>query len=116
MLKSIRVTALPRNFLRPRSDSRSMTQTFPFQLDAVPLDAGLRALCGIAAYYHVAADPAHLSRELALQDRQAGENDIVRAAMLIGLKAKLLVKGTATRLATLPTPAIVRLKNGSFQG
>ena len=92
-----------------------MTQTFPFQPDAVPLDAGLRALCGIAAYYHVAADPVHLSRELALQDRQADENDIVRAAMLIGLKAKLLVKVTATRLATLPTPAIVRLKNGSFQ-
>src|SRR3984885_7002416 len=78
--------------------------------------AVMRALCGIAAYYHVAADPVHLSRELALQDRQADENDIVRVAMLIGLKAKLLVKVTATRLATLPTPAIVRLKNGSFQG
>jgi subfamily B ATP-binding cassette protein HlyB/CyaB len=72
-------------------------------------------LCGIAAYYHVAADPVHLSRELALQDRQADENDIIRAAMLIGLKAKLLVKVTATRLATLPTPAIVRPKNGSFK-
>jgi len=35
--------------------------------------------------------------------------------MLIGLKAKLLVKVPTTRLATLPTPAIVRLKNGSFQ-
>src|SRR5271155_3499883 len=92
-----------------------MNQVLPFESDTVPLDAGLRALCGIAAYYHVAADPVHLSRELALQDRQADENDIVRAAMLIGLKAKLLVKVTATRLATLPTPAIVRMKNGSFQ-
>src|SRR5271156_5576236 len=91
-----------------------MTQTFPFQPDAVPLDAGLRALCGIAAYYHVAADPVHLSRELALQDRQADENDIVRAAMLIGLK-ELVVNVTAKRLTTLPTPAIVRMKNGSFQ-
>ena len=83
--------------------------------NAVPVDAGLRALCGIAAYYRVAADPVHLSRELALQDRTANENDLVRAAMLIGLKAKLLVKVTAKRLATLPTPAIVRVKNGAFQ-
>ena len=74
-----------------------------------------RALCGIAAYYRVAADPGHLSRELALQDQPANETAIVRAAILIGLNAKLVVNVTATRLATLPTPAIVRLKNGSFQ-
>src|SRR5271156_2223575 len=92
-----------------------MNQEVPSERTAIPLDAGLRALCGIAAYYHVAADPAHLSRELALQDRQADENEIVRAAMLIGLKAKLLVNVSAKRLATLPTPAIVRVKNGSFQ-
>jgi ATP-binding cassette, subfamily B, bacterial HlyB/CyaB len=92
-----------------------MNQDVPLGCNAVPLDAGLRALCGIAAYYRVAADPGHLSRELALQDRPANENEIVRAALLIGLKAKLVVKLTAKRLASLPTPAIVRLKNGSFQ-
>jgi subfamily B ATP-binding cassette protein HlyB/CyaB len=92
-----------------------MNHDIPSEPNAVPLDAGLRALCGIAAYYRVAADPGHLSRELALQDRPADENEIVRAAMMIGLKAKLLVKVTAKRLATLPTPAIVRMKNGSFQ-
>jgi subfamily B ATP-binding cassette protein HlyB/CyaB len=92
-----------------------MNQEVPPERAAIPLDAGLRALCGIAAYYRVAADPEHLARELALQDRPADENEIVRAAMLIGMKAKLVVKVTAKRLATLPTPAIVRVKNGSFQ-
>ena len=33
------------------------------------LDSGLRALCGIAAFFHIAADPANLQRELALGDR-----------------------------------------------
>jgi subfamily B ATP-binding cassette protein HlyB/CyaB len=92
-----------------------MNQEVPSERTATPLDAGLRALCGIAAYYRVAADPEHLARELALQDQPANEDEIVRAAMLIGLKAKLIVKVTAKRLATLPTPAIVRVKNGSFQ-
>src|ERR1700722_8082024 len=92
-----------------------MNHNVPSEPDAVPLDAGLRALCGIAAYYRVAADPGHLSRELALRDQPANETDIVRAAILIGLKAKLLVNVTAKRLATLPTPAIVRVKSGSFQ-
>src|ERR1700728_3399555 len=92
-----------------------MNHDVPSEPDATPLDAGLRALCGIAAYYRVAADPGHLSRELALQDRPADEYELVRAAMMIGLKAKLVVKVTAKRLATLPTPSIVRVKNGSVQ-
>src|ERR1700722_7284995 len=92
-----------------------MNHELPSEPTAIPLDAGLRALCGIAAYYRVAADPGHLARELALQERPADENEIVRAAMLIGMKPRLPVNVPAKRLATLPTPAIVRVKNGSFQ-
>ena len=33
---------------------------------ARPIDAGLHGLCGIAAFYRIAADPAHLAKELAL--------------------------------------------------
>ncbi len=92
-----------------------MNQDLHSEITSVRLDAGLRALCGIAAYYRVAADPAHLSRELALQERMANENDLVRAALLIGLKSKHVTNVTAKRLASLPTPAIVRMQNGSFQ-
>ena len=81
--------------------------------EGIPLDRGLRALCGIAAYYRIGADPVQLARELALGARKAGEADLVRAARLIGLKARLVAKVTAERLATLPAPAIVRV-NGAL--
>src|SRR5580698_1658855 len=90
-----------------------MKETAPPLSEGTPLDPGLRALCGIAAYYRIGADPVQLARELALGARQADEGDLIRAAGRIGLKARLVVKVTATRLATLPTPAIVRL-NGAL--
>ena len=37
------------------------------------VDSGLHALCGIAAYYRVAADPVQIRRELVLHDRAADQ-------------------------------------------
>ena len=91
-----------------------MNQAPTLQGDATPLDAGLRALCGIAAYYRVGADPAQLRRELALGDRSADELDLARAAKLLGLKSRIVTGVTVDRLAGLPTPAIVRLSNGAL--
>jgi subfamily B ATP-binding cassette protein HlyB/CyaB len=75
---------------------------------------GLRALCGIAAYYRIAADPAHLVKELALSDAEAGHRDLVRAAKIIGLKARIVENPSAERLAGAPVPAILRLKTGGY--
>ena len=91
-----------------------MMETAPPLSEGTPLDPGLRALCGIAAYYRIGADPVQLARELALGARQADEGDLIRAAKLIGLKARLVAKVTAERLATLPTPAIVRMASGAL--
>ena len=91
-----------------------MMETAPPVREATPLDPGLRALCGIAAYYRIGADPVQLARELALGERAADEADLIRAARIIGLKARLVSKVTAERLATLPTPAIVRMTNGAL--
>jgi ATP-binding cassette, subfamily B, bacterial HlyB/CyaB len=91
-----------------------MMETAPPVREATPLDAGLRALCGIAAYYRIGADPVQLARELALGERAADEADLIRVARIIGLKARLVSKLTAERLATLPTPAIVRMTNGAL--
>ena len=82
--------------------------------DATPLDAGLRALCGIAAYYRIGADPIQLARELALGGRETDEFDLIRAAQMIGMRARLVTGANAERMARMPTPAIVRLKSGAL--
>jgi subfamily B ATP-binding cassette protein HlyB/CyaB len=91
-----------------------MIETLPPGAEATPLDPGLRALCGIAAYYRIAADPVQLARELALGERRTDEADLIRAARIVGLKARLVRKVTAERLAALPAPAIVRMTNGAL--
>jgi subfamily B ATP-binding cassette protein HlyB/CyaB len=63
------------------------------------VDSGLRALCGVAGYYRIPADPEQLSVELALQTRRADATDLVRAANRIGLKARILTGIGADRLA-----------------
>jgi subfamily B ATP-binding cassette protein HlyB/CyaB len=78
-------------------------------------DSGLQALCGIAAYYRVMADPAQIRRELALHDRQATSADLVRAAQFIGMKARILSRYDKGRLGALPAPAILRMRSGAFQ-
>ena len=91
-----------------------MMETAPPLSEGTPLDRGLRALCGIAAYYRIGADPVQLARELALGAREANEGDLIRAANLVGMKARLVTKLATERLATLPTPAIVRMASGAF--
>src|SRR5208337_3761394 len=91
-----------------------MEQHPPSSAEAKPLDAGLRALSGIAAYYRIGADPLQLRRELALGDRASDEFDLIRAAQMIGLKARLVTGADQRRIGKVPTPAIVRLSNGAI--
>ena len=77
------------------------------------VDPGLTALCGIASYYRIAADPFALARELALVG-PADAGDIARAAGLAGLRARIVEKPKASRLAHAPVPAIVKLRAGGF--
>lgn len=79
------------------------------------LDSGLRALCGVAAFYRIAADPVQLEKSLGLLGRAAAEGELVRAAASIGLKARIIGKLTATRLETIPVPAIARMRDGQFE-
>jgi ABC-type bacteriocin/lantibiotic exporter with double-glycine peptidase domain len=63
--------------------------------------SGLSALCGIAAYFRIVADPAYLHRELALPQGDVRPEDILRAARLVGLKARRVDNLNAARLSTL---------------
>ena len=77
-------------------------------------DAGLRALCGIAAYYRVPADPTAIRRELALESRAVGESELLRAARAIGMKARAVTRVTADSVMATPTPCIGKLREGGF--
>ena len=89
-----------------------MNESSASTVKAEPVETGLRALCAIAAFYRVAADAEHLRRELALEKGAAQEDDLVRAASKIGLKARVVTPVDADRLATAPVPSIARLKDG----
>jgi hypothetical protein len=92
-----------------------MNKNVPPDLAAEPLPhSGLAALCGIAAYYRIAADPAHLVKELAVQGAEADGGDLVRAAKMIGLKARVIENPSASRLAGAPVPAILRFRTGGY--
>jgi ATP-binding cassette, subfamily B, bacterial HlyB/CyaB len=91
-----------------------MNRQIDEDIRSVPLDVGLRALCGIASYYRIAADPGQLAHELALGTKPAGPAEIIRAAALIGLKARLLSSIDAHRLESVPAPAILRLRAGGY--
>lgn len=76
--------------------------------------SGLASLCVIAGYYRISADAEHLRHSLALIGRSAGSEDVVRAANLIGLKARILIDVTAKRMTSLPLPALARFTSGGF--
>ena len=78
-----------------------------------PIDTGVASLCLIAASLGISADP----REILLRDIpggiEAGDNDLVRAARKLGLKARLI----ATKwkyLHRIPLPAIACLEDGAY--
>ncbi len=76
--------------------------------------SGLAALTGIAAYFRIAADPEYLRRELALDHSEVEPEGILRAARLVGLKARKISGVDGPRLETLPVPAILRLNSGGY--
>ena len=70
----------------------------------------LQALCAIARFHQVAADPATLAHQLGLQPSETtGLSELLHAARQLGLKAKLS-RSTAERLNLTPLPALAVLR------
>lgn len=78
------------------------------------MDSGLAGLAVIAGYYRIAADPAQLRHQLALTGRFAQANDIVLGANQLQLRSRVLRAVTAKRLASIPYPALIGLRDGTF--
>ncbi|WP_105381362.1 type I secretion system permease/ATPase [Neorhizobium alkalisoli] len=86
-------------------------ETFP--ISKTEKDRGLTALCLVAGFYRIAAQPEVLAKELALTE-PAVAGDILRASRLIGLKSRHVSRVSSGRLSGLPTPAIACLQTGGF--
>ena len=78
------------------------------------VDSGFAAVCAIAGFYRVSADPVKVARDLAVHSRRTEPQDLVRAAQALGLKGRLVTGVNEKRLVRLPTPAIVKLRDGGF--
>jgi subfamily B ATP-binding cassette protein HlyB/CyaB len=75
----------------------------------------LAALCAIARFHRIAADPATLAHQLGCSPGEDVDTDLLlRAAKQLGLKAKLS-RTSLDRLALTPLPAIALLRSEEGQ-
>lgn len=74
----------------------------------------LLCLCAISSYFRIPSDPEQLERELSLQGRDIDEDDIIRAAQLIGLKARVIEITKIERFTRVPVPAIAKRLDGFY--
>jgi subfamily B ATP-binding cassette protein HlyB/CyaB len=84
---------------------------------ATPIPAhggGFRAVAMVARSLGVTVSGAQVAHLLALGKKPPTGEDLVRAAQLMGLKARLVKNPTAKRLRSVPVPAIARLHDGSW--
>lgn len=80
-----------------------------------PPSSDLIALCTVARYHQIAADPATLAHQLGLSaSTPIGTHELLRAAKHLGLKAKRSTT-TPERLALTPLPALARIQGADGQ-
>jgi ATP-binding cassette, subfamily B, bacterial HlyB/CyaB len=77
-------------------------------------DSGLYSLALVSSYHQISCSVRQLVHELGLGQNRATPAEIVRAAKMLGFKARILEKQGAKHLRTAPFPAILQLKDGSF--
>ena len=83
----------------------------PTSTDSPPSLGPLAALCAIARFHQVAADPATLAHQLGLPEHSSVDtHDLLRAAQHLGLKARL-VRTKPERLALTPLPALALMRS-----
>jgi subfamily B ATP-binding cassette protein HlyB/CyaB len=78
------------------------------------LDTGLLSLALAGAHHRIAVDPNALAHELGLAGTRAGSEDLVRAANLVGLKARLIKRMPLERLKTAPRPIVLKMRDSRF--
>ncbi|HHH13138.1 MAG TPA: type I secretion system permease/ATPase, partial [Thiolapillus brandeum] len=85
----------------------------PHSTDGQGKDTGLECLVQLARYHQVAADPQQILHEHGAPSASLEEDDLVRAARRLGLRAKA-VDSRWERLERTPLPTIAVHKDGHF--
>jgi subfamily B ATP-binding cassette protein HlyB/CyaB len=95
------------------ASSASRAPPVPEDMQTAP-DSALWALSAVAIKHMVHLDRAAMAHDLALGGRQACTEDIVRAATSAKLQVEVLKNADKEKLARIPVPAILRMKNGEY--
>jgi subfamily B ATP-binding cassette protein HlyB/CyaB len=77
-------------------------------------NSGILAFCAIAAFYRVQSDPVQITRELSIAGGSETDDNILRTAQFVGMKARVLSVADVRRFETAPVPAIVRQMGGNY--
>ena len=84
-------------------------------LAALPqLDGGFLAVAHLAHHHGVLASAAQLNHESGLGDEPPTAEDLARAAVRLGLKARIIRDPGLKRMKTIPVPAIIKVKDGTW--
>lgn len=77
-------------------------------------DIGLLALTIIGREYQKDIDPASVAHEIGLAGRPSLPCDLVRAAHLVGLRARQVSGQTVEQVVELPRPLILHMRDGAY--
>jgi subfamily B ATP-binding cassette protein HlyB/CyaB len=88
----------------------------PFSdLEAIPLfNGGFMAVAQLANHHGVLASAAQLTHQSGLGDAPPTAEDLARSAIQVGLKARVIRDPSVQRLKTIPVPAIIKVKDGTW--
>jgi ATP-binding cassette, subfamily B, bacterial HlyB/CyaB len=78
------------------------------------IDTGLLSLLSVANFHRVAGDYWRLIHELGLEQRISSNDDLIRAAKILGLRGRCITSVDHERLTQIPLPAIVRAAGRYF--
>lgn len=86
------------------------------EITGIRRHGALNALCAIARFHQVAADPETLAHQLGIASGDVINTDaVLRAAALLGLRARRS-KSSVERLALVPLPALALVQSQSEDG
>lgn len=86
------------------------------EITGIRRHGALNALCAIARFHQVAADPETLAHQLGIASGDVIDTDaVLRAAALLGLRARRS-KSSVERLALVPLPALALVQSQSEDG